>query len=182
METAEKKKKILELREYHEPIFERLGLDDIEFIPKLAFKPKGLSEIMITLFASELKKGKDVYTEFVSKEYEAEDFQRSLWKWEYKNDWKTRYRNNGSPIASGVQYYIPTSELVLVSRDNELIFNKPTVSKDFKNDLKSVLKSAPKEPAEPLISQMTIKDFAAIIWKEPVSDKEWLNILINSVS
>lgn len=33
---------------------------------------------------------------------------------------------------------------------------------------------------EVLISEMTIEDFAAIIWKRPVSNKEWLNNLINA--
>lgn len=31
---------------------------------------------------------------------------------------------------------------------------------------------------DPLISEMTIQDFAAIMWKKPVSNKQWLNELI----
>ena len=33
---------------------------------------------------------------------------------------------------------------------------------------------------DPLISDMTIQDFAAIMWKKPVSNKQWLNELISS--
>jgi len=32
---------------------------------------------------------------------------------------------------------------------------------------------------DPLISEMTIQDFAAIMWKKPVSNKQWLNDLIS---
>ena len=31
---------------------------------------------------------------------------------------------------------------------------------------------------DPLVSDMTIQDFAAIMWRKPVSNKEWLNNLI----
>jgi len=32
---------------------------------------------------------------------------------------------------------------------------------------------------DPLMSEMTIQDFAAIMWKKPVSNKQWLNDLIS---
>jgi hypothetical protein len=31
---------------------------------------------------------------------------------------------------------------------------------------------------DPLMSEMTIQDFAAIMWKKPVSNRQWLNDLI----
>jgi hypothetical protein len=34
---------------------------------------------------------------------------------------------------------------------------------------------------DPLVTEMTLQDFAAIIWKKPVSNKQWLNDLIKTL-
>jgi hypothetical protein len=180
MDTSQKRKRIQELRAYHEPIFRKMNCIDPLFIPRTAYKPVNHSEICISFFASELRNEKDIYTEFVSKKYDIEDSQRTLWKWKYDPEWK-KYIKSNDVIPSAVQYFIPTSKLIVVSRNNELIFNKDKVN-DFKSNITTVLKPKTNDAnKEELISQMTIKDFAAIIWKQPVSDKEWLNILIDSI-
>jgi len=180
MDTSQKKKKVAELKSYHQTTLERIGAGDMLFVPRQAYKPHGLNEIVISFYASELKTQKDIYTEFVSKNYEPEDPDRTLWKWRYNPYWREEYAKSDDPVISAVRYYIPVSELVLVSRNNELVYTKDKPKIDTNVSLTNMLKK-PETPKEELISDMTIRDFAAIIWKEPVSNKEWLNILINSV-
>jgi hypothetical protein len=40
--------------------------------------------------------------------------------------------------------------------------------------------SMPDPEKDPLISELTIRDLAAILLQKPVSNKEWLNIIIKN--
>jgi hypothetical protein len=70
-----------------------------------------------------------------------------------------------------MRYLIPVSELVKVtapSKFNAAASLKVTEFDDFSNLLQD---DAP-------MSEMTIKDLAAILLKKPISNKKWLNDLV----
>ena len=180
MSTTDKKEKVENLRRYHQNLLDSIGASDALYVPRMAYKPTSHHEIVISFFASELKQGKDIYTEFVSKEFEPEDPDRTLWKWRYNPFWKEEYERSKDVVPSAIKYYVPVSELVLVSRNNKKNFTKDKIPHQTES-LTSMLKK-PETPKEEMVTDMTIRDFAAILWREPVSNKKWLNDLINSVS
>ena len=131
MTPEERKEKVRELRREHQKFFsshERLdkdGLDDALYIPKMAYRPSGKDELHISFFPSELQKGKDVYTEFVSIDYESEDPKRTLYLWEYNAHWEEEYELIES--SSGFQrHIIPVGELKVI---NDINSRNPEVEK-----------------------------------------------------
>lgn len=112
-------------------------------------------------------------------------------------------QSNGEPY---VTYTMPLSELITISKDGtELVYSlyeknkeekaksnsiprlqKSLVFPDFEKEYNENLEKVNEFTIEDvlvtdddLISNMTITDFAAIMWKKPVSNKMWLNSLIN---
>ena len=136
MTPEERKEKVAELRKEHQKYFsshERLekdNNDDALYIPKMAYRPSGKDELHVSFFPSELLKGKDIYTEFVSIDYESEDPKRTLYLWEYNKHWEEEYELIQS--SSGFQrHIIPVAELKVVNDINSR--NKKSVSKIVKN-------------------------------------------------
>ena len=110
MTPAERKSKVAELRKEHEDYFKKNNLEDALYIPKMAFRPSGKDELHVSFFPSELKKEQDIYTEFVSMDYECEDPKRTLYYIKFNPFWDEEYEVHES--RSGFQtHLIPVSEL-----------------------------------------------------------------------
>jgi len=125
MTPEERKRKIAELKQQHDEYFNSNELQDAAYIPKMAYRPPGKDELHISFFPSELERNKDIYTEFVSIEYDAEDPKRTLYLHKYNPHWKDEYEIIES--SSGFQrHIIPVSELKVVS---------DVVSKQGKNNI-----------------------------------------------
>ena len=173
LETKDKpedrKVKIAKLRELHQPIFEAIGMPGAIFIPKMAYRPKDKDELHISFFPSELMKGQDVYTEFVSREYDSEDVNRTLYKWKYNPHWQEEY-DTTEPGSTGARYLVPVAELIVTKEE----------ASDKKLDLKLDDIMDPDQDAP--FDQLTVRDLAAILLKQPVSNKKWLNKLIDNSS
>ena len=73
MTPTERKEKVLKLKEEHISYFNSMHLPNAVYIPKMAYRPGGKDELHVSFFPSELEKGQDIYTEFVSIEYDTED-------------------------------------------------------------------------------------------------------------
>lgn len=175
MNLEEKRAKIKGLRVFHEKALRDIGVPEGLFIPRMAYKPKDHNEVVVSFFASELKNEKDIYTEFVSREFISEDPDRTLWKWRYNPHWQEEYSTSEDPIPSSKLYYVPVSELLVIARKGVVKEEKVTEPSVEKSALSSMLKKVSDEP----FSSMTIRDFAAIVWKEECSEKKWLNELIS---
>lgn len=175
LETKDKpedrKVKIANLREKHQPIFDKLGIPDASFIPKFAYLPKtGAQEKVIAFFPSEINKGNDVYTEFVSIDYDPEDAERRLWKWKYNPQYDTEYEKTPPhPVTGHSRYLIPVNELVHVVADS----NAAAQSKEIDFPLPDPDQDCPMEA-------MTLRDYAAIKLGVPASHKSWLNEIIKT--
>jgi hypothetical protein len=106
----ERAEKTDELRKEHQPYFDRIGKSNALFIPKMAYRPPGKDELYISFFESELKNECDIYTEFVSKQYDSEDPKRTLYLVPYNPFWKDEYEVITS--NSGYErHFIPVSEI-----------------------------------------------------------------------
>jgi hypothetical protein len=165
-EPLSTKEKISLLREKHQPSFDRLGVPNALFFPKMAYRPSGKDELYVSFFESELKRAEDIYTEAVSRDYISESDNRELWLWRYNPHWQSEYETTEANALGHVRYLVPVSELTKIP-------DTPVVVDKFAS-LESSLGDLP-------FSEMTIKDFAAIMSWKPVSEKAWLNELINSI-
>lgn len=169
--TVNRQEKTEELVKHHQWKFDLLQEDNPLFIPKCAYPPKGKSELHVGFFPSEMKKGKDIYTEFTSIDLDPEDPERMLYKWRYNPHYEEEYEKT-EPAANGhFRYLVPISELVKIEfdvQDNTETGVFPNFEEIMDPDLDSP------------ISQLTIRDVAAILLKKPVSHKAWLNEIIKS--
>jgi len=137
MTPAERKAKVKELREEHEDYFKKEGIINALYIPKMAYRPTGKDDLHVSFFPSELEKGRDIYTEFVSISYESEDPKRTLYLIKHNPHWKEEYELITS--SSGFErHIIPVSELKVMNdvtdRDKSIIEVEDVKSKQLKID------------------------------------------------
>jgi hypothetical protein len=172
--TEEKKERERLMKLFHKPTFDALGLSekDYEFIPKLAYKPKEIeaTEPHIGLFASEISKGKDIYIEFADRDGIPQDAERRLYKWRFNPNFREEYVCIDN--TTSIRYFIPTSELVLIKT------NSPEVLVEQSEKPKKAVDLFTLSSDDVSLNDATIRDLAAVLWKQPVSNKEWLNDLI----
>jgi hypothetical protein len=173
----DKREKLKKLREFHQIEFEKLGVPNAVFIPKMAYQPYGKTEKHIAFFLSEINRGEDVYVEFCSKDLDPEDPKRTLYKWLFNAHYQTEYDVTEPHAVTGhVRYLIPVAELVVVKVNipEETISEAEEKAADIEFSLDN-----PDEGDIPM-NQMTMRDYAAIHLKKPVSRKKWLNDIITS--
>jgi len=126
MTPQERKAKVKELRKEHENYFEKSNNTNALYIPKMAYRPSGKDELHVSFFPSELQKGRDIYTEFVSIEYDSEDPKRTLYLFKHNVKWAEEYETVTS--SSGFERHIvPVSELKVINdvTDRKLPIKKP---------------------------------------------------------
>jgi hypothetical protein len=171
--TVNRQEKTEELIKFHDWKFKLIQEDNPLFIPKCAYVPKGKTEHFIGVFPSEVKKGRDIYTEFTSIELEPEDQNRTLYKWRFNPHYDEEYEKteNSSTAAASYRYLIPVSELVKIEIEQE-----ETPATSMFPDFDEIMDPDADAP----FNQMTIRDLAAIMLKKPVSHKKWLNDIIKS--
>lgn len=133
---AERKAKVTKLREEHEDYFQTEGKINALYIPKMAYRPSGKDELHVSFFPSEMEKEKDIYTEFVSIDYDTEDPKRTLYLHKFNPHWKSEYELITS--NSGFQrHLIPVNELKVIndvtSRSNPLANEVEQTAIDFAN-------------------------------------------------
>jgi len=80
----------------------------------MAYRPAGKDELHVSFFPSEMEKEQDIYTEFVSIDYDSEDPKRTLYLHKHNSHWKEEYELITS--SSGfVRHIIPVSELKIIN-------------------------------------------------------------------
>ena len=127
MKPEERKAKVKELRMEHENYFQTIGNINALYIPKMAYRPSGKDELHVSFFPSELQKGRDIFTEFVSIEYDSEDPKRTLYFLKHNAHWAEEYETVTS--SSGFERHIvPVSELKVINDVTDRSKVKETVS------------------------------------------------------
>lgn len=162
---TDRKEKLQELIKFHKPTFDYFKVENPLFVGTMAYKPSGKNELYISFFPSQLKKEQDIYTEFVTREYEPETKDRTLYKWKYNKFYDEEYESVDIEGSTDKRYLIPVSELEPMSAGTQLI-----EFSEF-NEIMNPDEDAP-------LDQITIRDLAAILLKSPVSRKKWLNQII----
>ena len=139
MTPVERKEKVAKLREEHEDYFQKSGNTNALYIPKMAYRPTGKDDLHVSFFPSELSKEKDIYTEFVSIDYDTEDPKRTLYLIKNNPHWKEEYELITS--SSGFErHIIPVSELKVindvVSRKNKITTKPSETDEKIFNNMK----------------------------------------------
>lgn len=139
----ERKRRVAGLRQAHQNYFDSVGKSDALFIPKMAYRPPSKDSLYVSFFPSELKNECDIYTEFVSIDYQAEDPKRTLYLVRHNPFWKEEYEMITS--NSGYErHLIPVNELKIINdiSSRELLnstigdnTNSPNINKNSNEDL-----------------------------------------------
>jgi len=117
MTPEERKIKIKDLLQEHKEYFDINNITTPPYIPKMAYRPTNKDELHISFFPSELENNTDIYTEFVSIDYDPEDLKRTLYLLKYNPHWKHDYELTTS--NSGFQRHIvPASDLKVINDIN----------------------------------------------------------------
>lgn len=168
-----RKEKTEELVKYHQKVFDALGINSPLYIPKCAYRPYGKDDLYMGFFKSELSKGEDIYTEYVSIALESEDPTRTLYKWSYNSFYDEEYETTDANANGHVRYLIPVSELIKIKPETKTE-TKSTETQGLFPDFDDLMDSDLDAP----LSSLTVRDLAAILLQKPVSNKKWLNDLI----
>ena len=127
---------------------------------------------VISFFHSEISKGQDVFVEFTNR-YNVPEFpDRTLYRWRFNPHFEEEYEKTAEEDPTKVRYLIPIDELKVVKSYSPAAVIKPAET-EFEFSL-------PNPEKDPLISELTIRDLAAILLQKPVSNKEWLNNIIKN--
>lgn len=172
--TEERKKRIAELREYHQPFFDKIGESRARFIAKMLY---GWPPDRCNFFENEISNPTPLYVEWVSRGYHPED-DRRLYKYIHNPDYATEYAKEVKDDGL-VMYVVPVDKFELVKdveynipKEEEEKTSEPVQAKlELEFDLVNPDEDCPAE-------NITLRDWAAILLKAPVSRKEWLNKLI----
>jgi hypothetical protein len=164
--AAQKKEKINNHREYHRQVLEHYRVPDADFNVKLVFYDKG--QKVVGIFPNEFTKKNGFYIEFVDKALDPTDPERKL----YRLPPIENFENVFGMLSSG-SYAVPLENLEEV---------KPVTFKKITQEinLEGIQEGSVKQDDH--INKMTIRDFAAIIWQRPVSEKPWLNDMIDQLT
>jgi hypothetical protein len=196
----DRKEKEAEFFAQHEKTFSKLKLHDPFFTIKTAFFQKGKQGRHVQFFEWELNKGQDIFIEF----YDYVDTengrnmipmykQRQLFMLRTNPFFKEEYETKETVKSTGdsyISYLVPLAEMLVVLKDGSMIsysdfengnYVEPQEQislSHFPDFEKELSLDKEKETEEFSLEKIGLTDFAAIIWKKPVSDKKWLNDLI----
>lgn len=168
-------------------------LRDKYVAPKLLYKPSGETEQVIRCFGSELDKG-DVLVEFVGSNFDPIDANRTLYLLPFDPDYRSKYQDVGNN-----SWVVKSSYLVKHIALKEISAPQPSAPASLSEPWKTAssspaattkfslgLEPSPYAEEPPFLdeledahaSNMTIRDWYAVLHNKPVSSKGWLNTLI----
>jgi len=197
-----------EFRPYWEQLFVENGIENPTFLAKLCYQGSefeivdGRKSECVRFFANELSKNQDLFIElfdWYDKPYE--ENHRNLYRLKNKPDWKTApnycvevtLKSDGTSLPF-TTYAVRVADLELISRNkietaypemtktSTVIEEKPQQKTlEFAAvDLGTFEEELPfTEKEDNHYAQMTIRDIYCIVNKVPLSNKKWLNTLID---
>ena len=161
---------------YWKPVLNHFKADvQKQYCPhKIYPRDKDMHERFAKLYREEVKIGKDLFLESCDGDRNVEterDGKRILLRVSYDPSWS---KLNLSP---GEYFEISLRDAEVI--DNPNMFAKPAPTAPVNSKYTEQQNLFPESDIdETSISDMTIKDFAAIMWMRPVSDRQGLNDLI----
>ena len=161
---TDKQRLMMEMRAHHKPLLDKLKVPEKNFYPKMVFMDQNTQ--VVGVFKSEFEKADGLYTEIADRNYEPADPKRRLYHLPFNTHYMTEY-----VFSNNDKWLVPFDEFREIN----------TVAV-----LMNIPKSAPapveqdSEETDANVTNMTIRDVCSIIWKKPISNKGWLNALINT--
>lgn len=206
-ELLRKKKHInvitAEFKPYWEQLFADSEIENPIFHAKLCYQGSefegidGKKSECVRFYPSELSKNQDIFVElfdWFDKPYE--EGYRNLYKMKNRLDWKSipnfsvevTMKNDGTPLPTPT-YSVRLTELELISRNKiEVAYPAMTSTSTVQQsldlnlntiDFGSLEEESFTEKEDNHYAQMTIRDIYCIVNKVPLSNKKWLNTLID---
>jgi hypothetical protein len=186
--ASTKRDRVIELMIHHKPLFVKEGVSNPKYNPRLCYMHKGVR--VVSFYAKELAGSQDIYTEFCDRNLVPEDPDRTLWKWIFNPEFETEYElSTAHPDTGDRRFIIPISELLDVKKYH----SQKEKMEEASACTPTTVTVDPITKPEPVIVEpnttavvdmpydaMSIRDYAAIQWKVPVSQKDWLNELIKN--
>ena len=175
-QSEDRKENLKKLKEFHTKTINELGVSSFFLVGKMAYLDKGKK--VISFFQSEISKGQDIFIEFTNRFNVPEDANRVLYRWRFNPHFEEEYDKTLESDPSKVRYLVPIDELKVVKKYSPAVIISTTQTETEKEtDFEF---SMPDPEKDPLISELTIRDLAAILLQKPVSNKEWLNNIIKN--
>lgn len=182
---AERSIIIKECIEYHKPLFDRLGVTNPKFFPKKLFDRKGVACLPLFLDSEFNRKPDGFFTEIVNPFYTLPDVNhRVLLHLPYNpKRRKEDYEINPHNTSEGVQYLVPVEEFEQVTLMN-IVIKEARISQEKENNVNPVEDTTVEdidltELPDLHMSNACWRDWAAALWKKPVSKVQWINDLVN---
>jgi hypothetical protein len=175
------------LKQRNEENFRSLGLLDPYFAVKLAYKPAGKNEMLVSMFISELERKDGMYMELIDFDNHPIHDKPVLYKYRHNPYYKSEYVYDPPREKKNFEtYLVPVSELEIIAGKLPMDISEtsqPKVETKTKISIPLEMKEpvtesiyAEKEDAH--YSELTVRDIAAMLMRIPVSNKKWLNQLI----
>jgi hypothetical protein len=183
--------KIKKLRSEIQWQLDSLNESDALYIPKCVYIPKGKLERYVTFWPSELMQGKDIYISMSSRDYESEDPDNTLYKWNFNPEYITYEK--GTPSSTGdFPYIVKFKELSKVvitpPRKGNNIPSQDAIDSMLEEDCEnttSTVSYSEKNVLDWNIKDVTLRDLMAAIHLIPISKNQFVNdqiILIKSLN
>jgi hypothetical protein len=175
------------LKQRNEQNFKKLGLMNPHFNIKFAYIPKHREDMVVSMFPSEMDYVDGIYLELTNGENYPMYDEPVLYKLRHNPFYKQGEYEiipaDPSRNKNAETYLVPISELELVAGNPKPGFLETLIVKKTPADIK-----LDKKPIETFsegednhYSELTVRDLAAIFLKTPVSNKKWLNQVINNL-
>jgi hypothetical protein len=145
-----------------------------QFVVKTKYPSKALAgQECISLFPFELNKTEDIYIQLTDFDFNSTDDR--LFAYKHNKHWEEEYTQNQWMEKS--QVYTYNVPLELLQPVEEAPAKKKEAQKSFEFNAEFI-----DTDADAMMSQMTMRDFIAIMSQKPVSKKTWLNDVIKQIS
>ena len=176
------------LKQRNEQNFKKLGLMNPHFNIKFAYIPKHREDMVVSMFPSEMDYADGIYLELTNGENYPMYDEPVLYKLRHNPFYKQGEYEiipaDPSRNKNAETYLVPISELELVAGNPkpgflETLIVKKSPFSDIKLDKKPIETFS--EGEDNHYSELTVRDLAAIFLKTPVSNKKWLNQVINNL-
>lgn len=167
MTNEERKKRVAELKEHHQSYFDSIGESKARFTAKMLYGNPEKSKF----FYSEIGNDSPLYVEFVTRDY-VPQAARNLYVYKFRADYDSFFIKEQT--ESGLEMYVvPFENFTKVASDEEPVKQLGIAqgSLDLDFDIINPDEDCP-------MDNITLRDWASILLRVPVSRKEWLNKLI----
>jgi len=181
-----KKMKLDQIRAYHMPLIQDLGISPMDFNMKMPFYDSHGRKV-VGIFSSEFKKDKGFFFELVTRDLDPLEDDRKVYRIARNDNFEEEYEMNekGSFLVPIEELRMVNAAAVAISKDSAVLSNDKLFAKNPAAEFKPqpVFTSKPQAQQAPIdldapYAEMTIRDYITIHTGKPVSLKPWLNDLI----